>query len=203
MEHLSRWRPAPLAERTITDREALFHSLDLYGPQGSHFDLLEYSDTEVCAAISVPLPGQPRCVALSLPFAERHRLVAAAGILNNRDTGLPLTLVLATLHQVEATAMEESGSSYGQDSAPGGYRLGSGREASSCGSRISRTGEEDLTCVFLRCGDTKASPHLPGSGAHGRRNSVPDPARFLRHRGPRFGRRPISAQLKVGRSRTS
>ena len=35
-----------------------------------------------------------------------------------------------------------------------------------------------LTCVFLRCGDTESSPHLPGSGAHGRRNTLPDPARF-------------------------
>ncbi|MFB7360472.1 IclR family transcriptional regulator domain-containing protein [Streptomyces gardneri] len=127
MEHLSRWRPVPLTERTITDREALFHSLDLYGPQGSHFDLLEYSDTEVCAAISVPLPGQPRCVALSLPFAERNRLVAAADTLSNRSTGLLLALVLATLHQQEAPATEESSSSStSQASAPSGYRPGSG-----------------------------------------------------------------------------
>ncbi len=94
-DHLSRWRPVSLTARTITDPQTLYRTLDKHGPTGSHFDVMEYCDTDVCATISLPLPGQPRCVALSLPLAQRHRLTTAAHTLSNRSTGLLLAVITA------------------------------------------------------------------------------------------------------------
>ncbi|WP_189800698.1 IclR family transcriptional regulator domain-containing protein [Streptomyces tanashiensis] len=100
-EHLSRWRPFSLTSRTVTDQKALFHKIDKHGPTGAHFDVLEYSDSEMCAAISLPMPGQARCVALSLPLAQRHRLTEAANVLSNRSTGLLLALISAVASKEE------------------------------------------------------------------------------------------------------
>ncbi|MFB7810774.1 IclR family transcriptional regulator domain-containing protein [Streptomyces virginiae] len=99
---LSRRPPVSLTKRTIIDTDILFDTIDRYGPQSAHFDVLEYSDAEVCAAISLPLPGQACSIALSLPAADRGRLIAAAAKLSNRSTGLLLALLLA--HQQPDTA---------------------------------------------------------------------------------------------------
>ena len=93
---LSRHRPKPLTSRTITDAGRLIDTIDRYGPQSAYFDVLEYSDAEVCAAISLPLAHRACSVALSLPVAAHHRLVEAAKALSDRSTGLLLALVLAT-----------------------------------------------------------------------------------------------------------
>ncbi|MGW6570433.1 IclR family transcriptional regulator domain-containing protein, partial [Streptomyces sp. NPDC054975] len=93
---LSRHRPKPLTRRTITNTGQLIDAIDQYGPQSPYFDVLEYSDAEVCVAISLPLAGQACSVALSLPVTEHHRLLDAAQALSDRSTGLLLALVLAT-----------------------------------------------------------------------------------------------------------
>lgn len=93
---LSRHRPKPLTSRTITDTGRLIDTIDRYGPQSPYFDVLEYSDAEVCVAISLPLASQACSVALSLPVTAHHRLVDAAKALSDRSTGLLLALILAT-----------------------------------------------------------------------------------------------------------
>lgn len=108
-DHLSRWRPYSLTARTITDPQILFRNLDKHGPTGSHFDVMEYCDSDVCAAISLPLPGQARCVALSLPIAQRHRLTTAAHTLSSRSTGLLLAVITAAL-PLRSTANREHAS---------------------------------------------------------------------------------------------
>ncbi|MGA5424473.1 IclR family transcriptional regulator domain-containing protein [Streptomyces lavendulocolor] len=94
-EHLSQFRPMSLTARTITDPEKLFRKVDRYGPTGSHFDLKEYSESEVCAAIAMPLAGAPRTIALSLPADQQHRLREAAQTLSDRSAGLLLALLTA------------------------------------------------------------------------------------------------------------
>ncbi|MFF4323826.1 IclR family transcriptional regulator C-terminal domain-containing protein [Streptomyces sp. NPDC001568] len=93
---LSRHQPKPLTRRTITDAVELINSIDRHGPQSTYFDVFEYSDMEVCVALSLPLAGQVCSVALSLPAAARHRLLEAARALSDRSIGLFLALVLAT-----------------------------------------------------------------------------------------------------------
>ncbi|MEV5969431.1 IclR family transcriptional regulator C-terminal domain-containing protein [Streptomyces sp. NPDC051921] len=93
MDHLARHRPVRLTQRTITNPATLFRVLDGHGPQASQFDLLEYSDREVCAAVPLTLDAQPACVALSLPAQHFPRLVRAADILSNRSGLLLLTLL--------------------------------------------------------------------------------------------------------------
>lgn len=100
---LSRHRPKPLTRRTITDTGQLIDTIDHYGPQSPYFDVLEYSDAEVCVAISLPLAGHACSVALSLPVATHHRLLDAAKSLSDRSTGLLLALVLATNPTTSAT----------------------------------------------------------------------------------------------------
>ncbi|KPI02414.1 transcriptional regulator, IclR family [Actinobacteria bacterium OV450] len=96
MDHLSRRKAVRLTPRTITDPSALFRAIDHYGPQALQFDLLEYSGKEVCVAVPLGVGGQAGCVALSLPFAQRHRLVEIARILSDQATGLLLSLLLAS-----------------------------------------------------------------------------------------------------------
>lgn len=96
MDHLSRHRPIALTQRTITDGAALFHNLDGHGPNAAQFDILEYSDGVVCMAVPLVIDGEVGCVALSLPVAQRHRLIQAARILSSRSAGLLLSLVLAS-----------------------------------------------------------------------------------------------------------
>ncbi|WP_432762295.1 IclR family transcriptional regulator domain-containing protein [Streptomyces sp. NBC_00069] len=58
MDHLARYKPRALTGRTITDPRRLFAELDVHGPQAGQFDLLEYSDREVCAAFPLTMPGR-------------------------------------------------------------------------------------------------------------------------------------------------
>ncbi|MDX3533993.1 IclR family transcriptional regulator C-terminal domain-containing protein [Streptomyces sp. MB09-01] len=95
MDHLSRHRPIALTQRTITNGAALFQNLDHHGPLAAQFDILEYSDGEVCVAVPLVIDGEIGCVALSLPVAQRHRLIQAAKILSSRSAGLLLSLLLA------------------------------------------------------------------------------------------------------------
>ncbi|MEW2373409.1 IclR family transcriptional regulator C-terminal domain-containing protein [Streptomyces sp. NPDC006656] len=95
MDHLSRHRPIALTRRTITNGTALFRNLDHHGPYAAQFDILEYSDREVCVAVPLIIDGEVGCVALSLPVAQRHRLLQAAKILSSRSAGLLLSLLLA------------------------------------------------------------------------------------------------------------
>ncbi|MEV0375103.1 IclR family transcriptional regulator C-terminal domain-containing protein [Streptomyces sp. NPDC050636] len=94
MNHLARYRPIKLTDRTITNPRALFEALDGHGPQAAQFDLLEYSHLEVCAAFPLGIPGRATCVALSLPAGQRHRLLPAARALSERSAGLLLALLL-------------------------------------------------------------------------------------------------------------
>ncbi|MFG2979183.1 IclR family transcriptional regulator C-terminal domain-containing protein [Streptomyces sp. NPDC048331] len=95
MDHLSRHRPIALTRRTITDGTVLFQNLDHHGPLAAQFDLLEYSDGEVCVAVPLVIDGEIGCMALSLPVAQRHRLIQAAKVLSSRSAGLLLSLLLA------------------------------------------------------------------------------------------------------------
>jgi DNA-binding IclR family transcriptional regulator len=95
MDHLDRRRPVPLTQRTITDHRHLFQALDHHGPQAAQFDLLEYSDDEVCVAFPLTVADRAGCVALSLPLTQKHRLLEAADALSSRSATLLATLLLA------------------------------------------------------------------------------------------------------------
>lgn len=95
MDHLSRRQPKPLTPRTITDHRVLFRALDGHGPRAPQFDILEYSNEEVCVAFHLGVRGQAGCVALSLPVTQRHRLLDAAKILSSRSSSLLLSILLA------------------------------------------------------------------------------------------------------------
>jgi DNA-binding IclR family transcriptional regulator len=94
MDHLARYRPIKLTDRTITSPRALFEALDGHGPHAAQFDLLEYSQHEVCVAFPLGIPGRATCVALSLPAEQRHRLLPTAHALSERSAALLLTLLL-------------------------------------------------------------------------------------------------------------
>ncbi len=94
MDHLARYRPIKLTDRTITNPRALFEALDGHGPHAAQFDLLEYSHHEVCVAFPLGIPGRATCVALSLPAGQRHRLLPTAHALSERSAALLLTLLL-------------------------------------------------------------------------------------------------------------
>lgn len=95
MDHLSRYRPRALTGRTITDRTRLFAELDVNGPQSGQFDLLEYSEQEVCAAFPLAMPGRAACIALSLPAHLHPRLLDTAHTLSQHSAGILLALLLA------------------------------------------------------------------------------------------------------------
>ncbi|MFF4583774.1 IclR family transcriptional regulator C-terminal domain-containing protein [Streptomyces sp. NPDC001373] len=94
MDHLSRYPSVPLTDRTITSRRALIEALDEPGPHAAQFDLLEYSNREVCVAFSLGLPGRASSIALSLPARDHTRLIPAAQQLSQRATGLLLAHLL-------------------------------------------------------------------------------------------------------------
>ncbi|MER8232687.1 IclR family transcriptional regulator C-terminal domain-containing protein [Streptomyces sp. NPDC094049] len=124
MDHLARYRPYALTERTITDPAALFRTLDGHGPHASQFDVLEYSRREVCVAVPVPLDGQPACVALSLPADRSPRLVEAARILSGQSALILLTL-LAALPAADAPERPEGGAATSRH-GPSGLLLPAG-----------------------------------------------------------------------------
>lgn len=94
MDHLHRYPSIQLTDRTITSRRALIDALDEPGPHAAQFDLLEYSDKEVCVAFSLGLPGRASSIALSLPARDHRRLIPAAQALSRRATGLLLAHLL-------------------------------------------------------------------------------------------------------------
>ncbi|MFJ5097215.1 IclR family transcriptional regulator C-terminal domain-containing protein [Streptomyces sp. NPDC088557] len=124
MDHLARYRPYALTERTITDPAALFRALDGHGPHASQFDVLEYSRREVCVAVPVALEGQPACVALSLPADRSPRLVEAARILSGQSALILLTL-LAALPAADAPEQPEGGAAASRH-GPSGLLLPTG-----------------------------------------------------------------------------
>ncbi|MFK0238607.1 IclR family transcriptional regulator domain-containing protein [Streptomyces vinaceus] len=95
MDHLARYKPRALTGRTITDPRQLFAELDVHGPQAGQFDLLEYSDKEVCAAFPLAMPGRAACIALSLPAHLHPRLLETAHTLSQNSAGIHLALLLA------------------------------------------------------------------------------------------------------------
>ncbi|MFD3808299.1 IclR family transcriptional regulator C-terminal domain-containing protein [Streptomyces sp. NPDC058611] len=95
MDHLSRRRPVRLTPRTITNHNDLFRTLDGHGPNAAQYDLLEYSEAEVCVAIPLGVGGEAGCVALSLPVSQRHRLIEAARTLSSRSAVLLISLLLS------------------------------------------------------------------------------------------------------------
>ncbi|MBT1184913.1 hypothetical protein HET69_12975 [Streptomyces sp. CJ_13] len=118
MDHLARWRTVPLTTRTITNLPALFRSLDTYGPHALQFDLLEYSEHEVCVAVPLGFGGRAGSVAFSLPVAQKPRLLEAAKILSDSSTGLLLSLLLAADPLLSDPALEQQT----QPPAPSGTR---------------------------------------------------------------------------------
>ncbi|WP_406187953.1 IclR family transcriptional regulator C-terminal domain-containing protein [Streptomyces sp. NBC_01006] len=95
MDHLARYKPRALTGRTITDPRQLFAELDVHGPHAGQFDLLEYSDKEVCAAFPLAMPGRAACIALSLPAHLHPRLLETAHTLSQNSAGIHLALLLA------------------------------------------------------------------------------------------------------------
>ncbi|WP_420705534.1 hypothetical protein [Streptomyces sp. NRRL F-2747] len=96
MDHLARYKPRALTGRTITDPRQLFAELDIHGPHAGQFDLLEYSDKEVCAAFPLAMPGRAACIALSLPAHLHPRLLDTAHIFSQNSAGIHPALFLAT-----------------------------------------------------------------------------------------------------------
>ncbi|MFD3565912.1 IclR family transcriptional regulator C-terminal domain-containing protein [Streptomyces sp. NPDC058667] len=95
MDHLSRYPSVQLTGRTITSPRKLFERLDGHGPHSAQFDLLEYSETELCVAFSLGLPGRASSIAISLPHTEHERLIDTAEALSRRATGFLLIHLLA------------------------------------------------------------------------------------------------------------
>ncbi|MFE2879059.1 IclR family transcriptional regulator C-terminal domain-containing protein [Streptomyces roseus] len=103
MDHLARYKPRALTGRTITDPGRLFAELDIHGPQAGQFDLLEYSDREVCAAFPLATPGRAACIALSLPAHLHPRLLDTAHTLSQNSAGIHLALLLAATADTHPT----------------------------------------------------------------------------------------------------
>ncbi|MFJ8871314.1 IclR family transcriptional regulator C-terminal domain-containing protein [Streptomyces sp. NPDC102473] len=94
MDHLSRYPYVQLTDRTITNTHTLFERLDGHGPHSAQFDLLEYSNSALCVAFSLGLPGRASSIAISLPSVAHERLINTAEALSRRATGLLLVHLL-------------------------------------------------------------------------------------------------------------
>lgn len=180
MDHLARHRTVRLTSRTITDHQALFHSLDQNGPHAPQFDLLEYSTAEFCVALPLGVAGEAGCVALSLPVSQRHRLLEAARILSSRSASLLLSVLLAS-----APPSHESG---GQDATTTSSvsGLSSGRSSGSSGNDRADHSGTPLCPGHVRPTNT-ASARTPGNPRH---PSPPDP--HCSYRGTTPSSRPAS-----------
>ncbi|WP_336317777.1 IclR family transcriptional regulator domain-containing protein [Streptomyces lavendofoliae] len=145
MDHLDRRRPVPLTSRTITDHRHLFQALDHHGPLAAQFDLLEYSEDEVCVAFPLTVAGRAGCVALSLPLAHQHRLLEAADALSNRSAALLATLLLAEDPSAAgrgAPPGDDGAAAFARTGAPGGSEqpVPLGRHAGGAGGARGRHG---------------------------------------------------------------
>lgn len=84
MEHLTRHRPARLTSRTVVDDRVLLTKLDRQPASAPTLDFQEYAVGTVCAAIPVTIGKTVACLALSMPYAQAHRLKPAAEALHSK-----------------------------------------------------------------------------------------------------------------------
>lgn len=92
LEHLSRHRPARFTSRTEVDNRVLLTKLERQPASVPTLDLQEYAVGTVCAAIPVTIGSTVACLALSLPYAQAHRLRPAVDTLNERAAPVLLTM---------------------------------------------------------------------------------------------------------------
>ncbi|SDO05413.1 transcriptional regulator, IclR family [Actinacidiphila guanduensis] len=91
-EHLSRHRPARLTSRTEVDDRVLLTKLERQPATVPTLDLQEYAVGTVCAAIPVTIGKTVACLALSMPYAQAHRLRPAVDTLHERAAPVLLTM---------------------------------------------------------------------------------------------------------------
>ncbi|WP_328913681.1 MULTISPECIES: IclR family transcriptional regulator [unclassified Streptomyces] len=94
LEHLSRHRPARLTSRTEVDDRVLLTKLERQPASVPTLDLQEYAVGTVCAAIPVTIGKTVACLALSMPYAQAHRLRPAVDTLHERAAPVLLTMSL-------------------------------------------------------------------------------------------------------------
>ncbi|MEC3994375.1 IclR family transcriptional regulator C-terminal domain-containing protein [Actinacidiphila sp. DG2A-62] len=92
LEHLSRHRPARLTSRTEVDDRVLLTKLERQPATVPTLDLQEYAVGTVCAAIPVTIGKTVACLALSMPYAQAHRLRPAADTLHERAAPVLLSM---------------------------------------------------------------------------------------------------------------
>jgi DNA-binding IclR family transcriptional regulator len=91
-EHLSRHRPARLTSRTEIDDRVLLTKLERQPASIPTLDLQEYAVGTVCAAIPVTIGSTVACLALSMPYAQAHRLRPAVDTLHERAAPVLLSM---------------------------------------------------------------------------------------------------------------
>lgn len=92
LEHLSRHRPARLTSRTEVDDRVLLTKLERQPSSVPTLDLQEYAVGTVCAAIPVTIGKTLACLALSMPYAQAHRLRPAVDTLHERAAPVLLSM---------------------------------------------------------------------------------------------------------------
>jgi len=91
-EHLSRHRPARLTSRTVINDRVLLTKLERQPASTPTLDLQEYAVGTVCAAIPVTIGKTVACLALSMPYAQAHRLRPAVDTLHERAAPVLLSM---------------------------------------------------------------------------------------------------------------
>ncbi|MEE4542150.1 IclR family transcriptional regulator C-terminal domain-containing protein [Streptomyces sp. V4-01] len=94
LEHLSRHRPARLTSRTEVDDRVLLTKLERQPATVPTLDLQEYAVGTVCAAVPVTIGKTVACLALSMPYAQAHRLRPAVDTLHERAAPMLLSMSL-------------------------------------------------------------------------------------------------------------
>jgi DNA-binding IclR family transcriptional regulator len=94
MEHFSRHRPARLTSRTEVDNRVLLTKLERQPASVPTLDLQEYAVGTVCAAIPITIGKTVACLALSMPYAQAHRLRPAVDTLHERAAPVLLTMTI-------------------------------------------------------------------------------------------------------------